>query len=220
VPAAPASPAPVRHTPRGERTATRILDRAEALFAERGYHGTTLRDVADAVGLRIPSLYNHFEGKEALYAAVLERGMRPALEALSETLAAGPDADAASGAMVERMMEILRRHPHLPRLIQHETLAGGPHLTPMLRHWMGPVLARARQLVESNRAAAHFGPEEAPLVVLALYHAVVGYFTAAPLYREIEGENLLSREALARQTRFLTKMVALLFPERAADEPH
>src|SRR5690606_15695429 len=65
---------------RGEITAARILDAAEALFAERGYAGTTLRDVADAVGLRIPSLYNHFPSKDALYAAVLERGFGPVLD--------------------------------------------------------------------------------------------------------------------------------------------
>ena len=62
---------------KGEETAARILDAAEALFAERGYAGTTLRDVAAAVGIRNPSLYNHFPNKESLYAAVLERGIGP-----------------------------------------------------------------------------------------------------------------------------------------------
>ena len=43
---------------KGESTAQRILDAAEALFSERGFSGTTLRDVAARVGLRIPSRYN------------------------------------------------------------------------------------------------------------------------------------------------------------------
>ena len=41
---------------------------------------------ADRVGIRIPSLYNHFANKESLYAAVLERGMTPVLEVLSESV--------------------------------------------------------------------------------------------------------------------------------------
>ena len=40
------APLPPRQRFGGERTAERILDAAEELFAERGYHGTTLRDVA------------------------------------------------------------------------------------------------------------------------------------------------------------------------------
>ena len=54
-------------------TADRILDAAEDLFAEKGFSATSLGDVADRVGIRSPSLYNHFRNKEALYQAVLER---------------------------------------------------------------------------------------------------------------------------------------------------
>ena len=54
-------------------TAQRILDAAEDLFAEKGYSATSLGDVADRVGIRSPSLYNHFRNKEALYQSVLER---------------------------------------------------------------------------------------------------------------------------------------------------
>ena len=48
------------------------------MFAERGFAGTALRDVAERVGVRTPSLYNHFASKESLYAAVLERWIAPA----------------------------------------------------------------------------------------------------------------------------------------------
>ena len=77
---------------KGERTAERILDAAEILFSERGFAGTTLRDVALRVGLRIPSLYNHFASKESLYSAVLERGIGPVLAVLSEFVEEGSEA--------------------------------------------------------------------------------------------------------------------------------
>ncbi len=54
----------------------RVLDAAEILFSERGYAAVTLRDVAQAVGIRQASLYHHMpEGKTQLYVAVMERGL-------------------------------------------------------------------------------------------------------------------------------------------------
>ena len=45
-------------------TERRIVDAATALFYERGYHATTMRDIARTVGIKAGSLYNHFEGKQ------------------------------------------------------------------------------------------------------------------------------------------------------------
>jgi len=206
-----AQPSPDRPRRKGELTAERILDVAEELFAERGYAGTTLRAVATRVGLRIPSLYNHFPGKEALYVAVLERGLGPVLAVLSEFLDAETDAYRDSGRVVERVMDLLARRPNLPRLIQRETLAGGERLTPVLRDWMVPAFARAHEMVEATPAAARWGTDQTPLLVLAMYHIVVGYFAIAPLYHELADEDLLAEAAVARQKRFLAQVVDALF---------
>ena len=205
-------PAPEeRPRSKGEQTAERILDVAEELFAERGYAGATLREVAGRVGLRIPSLYNHFPGKEALYVAVLERGVGPLLAVLSEFLDAHTDAYRDSGRVVERVMDLLARRPNLPRLVQRETLAGSERLTPLLRDFLTPAFARAHEMVEATPAAARWGPDQTPLLVLAMYQIVVGYFAIAPLYRELAGEDLLGEAALSRQKRFLAEVVDTLF---------
>jgi AcrR family transcriptional regulator len=196
---------------RGARTAARILDAAEELFAERGYAGTTLRDVADRVGLRIPSLYNHFASKDALYAAVLARGIGPVVELLS-ALAEAPEAERNDPRrVVEPVMRLLAERPHLPRLVLHETLAGGERLTPMLREWMTPAFARAQQLVE-DRGGAGLAPEQASLLVLAMYHVVLGFFASAPLYRALTGTELLAEPMLTRQTELLRQMTEALLP--------
>jgi AcrR family transcriptional regulator len=202
---------------KGEQTAERILDAAEALFAERGYAGTSLRDVATRVELRIPSLYNHFPSKDALYAAVLARGIGPVLELLAE-FAAVPAASRDSAALVARVMAVLRRHPNLPKLIQHETLTGGARLTPMLREWIAPVFGRAGEMAQSAPGASRWAPEERPLVVIAVYNVLVGYFTFAPLYRQLEGVDLLSEEMFASQTRLLGEVIAALFPDSHAED--
>ena len=55
----------------GQRTRQAILDAALDLFAEKGFFGTSLRDVAAAVGVRESALYNYFPGKDALFEALL-----------------------------------------------------------------------------------------------------------------------------------------------------
>lgn len=56
-----------------EASIARILDAAEQLFAEFGYHGVTLKDVAARVGVSSTLMHYHFKGKESIYEAVWAR---------------------------------------------------------------------------------------------------------------------------------------------------
>lgn len=68
----------------GRQTRRAILDAALSLFAEKGYFGTSLRDIAAVVGVRESAIYNYFRGKEALFDAL----MTAAHERKAERLAA------------------------------------------------------------------------------------------------------------------------------------
>ena len=70
----------------------RVLQVAERLFSERGYHAVTLRDIATELGMKQASLYNHAPGgKEELYIAVVERSFARHGPNLEQAIAgAGP----------------------------------------------------------------------------------------------------------------------------------
>src|SRR4051812_19845871 len=79
------------------------LTRAAArLFAERGYQGTSLADLAEAVGVQKPSLYHHIDSKEDLLWDVAQEGAA----AFHAALDGVPAAHAAS----DRIREALRAH--------------------------------------------------------------------------------------------------------------
>lgn len=84
----------------GRHTRQAILDKALVLFADRGFFGTSLRDIAEAVGVRESALYNYFTGKEALFAALVTA----AQEDRTERLAALVDRpDEPPRALLERL---------------------------------------------------------------------------------------------------------------------
>ena len=81
-------------SPRPGVTRDAVLDSALTLFAQRGYHGTPLSDVADALGIRTPSLYNHMGSKQDLLSTILLRTMDDVLADFRAAVAGvGPPAD-------------------------------------------------------------------------------------------------------------------------------
>jgi AcrR family transcriptional regulator len=85
------------------RTEQRILEVATELFYEKGYHATTMREVASGVGIKAGSLYNHFPSKEELLFRIAEGVMQ-------DLLAAGREAVAAAPEPRDRLRALVRAH--------------------------------------------------------------------------------------------------------------
>jgi AcrR family transcriptional regulator len=88
----------------GRQTRQTILDAALHLFAEKGYFGTSLRDIAAVVGVRESALYNYFKGKEALFSALIDAAHEQKAEQLAEFLEQ-PITDAR--AVLERLTTLV-----------------------------------------------------------------------------------------------------------------
>lgn len=86
---------------------TRVLDAAEKLFMERGYASVTMRDIADALGVKQAALYYHApKGKEQLYRDVVTRHMGHQLAGLERTIAAAPqELEAQLSAITDWLVE-------------------------------------------------------------------------------------------------------------------
>ena len=99
-----AAPAPSRG-PRSARDSTRegeILSAAARIFREKGYHGTSIQDIAEAVGLLKGSLYHYIRSKEQLLARLFEGSLGDTIAEL-ETIAAR---DASPRARLRDMVRV------------------------------------------------------------------------------------------------------------------
>lgn len=77
--------------PHADSRLPKVLDEAARLFRARGFEGTSVREIAKAVGMLPGSLYCHFETKEALLVAVYVKGVQQIIEAVQSAVAGVAD---------------------------------------------------------------------------------------------------------------------------------
>ncbi|WP_457606724.1 TetR/AcrR family transcriptional regulator [Nitratifractor sp.] len=107
-------------------TRERILKAALKLFSEKGYKGTTMRDIAAEVGIRQGGIYNHFKNKEAILETLISDMMDSALLRLFKRQEEDPDAYKKGKALLSSIaatFKLLSFDPHneaLFRLMMQE----------------------------------------------------------------------------------------------------
>ena len=84
----------------------KVLDAAARLFREKGYAGTTMREVADRCGIRAASLYYHFPSKDEILGEVFDYGVRHVADAVR----AAVDELPASASSYEKVRAAVRAH--------------------------------------------------------------------------------------------------------------
>ena len=167
----------------GEQTRQRALDVAETLFADQGYRSTTLRSIAAEVDIAQPSLYNHFETKDDLYGAVIERAFEPLLGHLEVFVGS----DQAPEHMTELPMAVSRvlvKHPKAAKLIVRELLEGG-EIHPIMEDWLSTLFDTATRPLSQTKLSRR----ARRLIVLATFNLVVGFFALGPAVSQILGDD-------------------------------
>lgn len=202
--------------PRDTRsTRDRILDVAARHFAERGFAGASVRQIAAEAGLRNQaSLYHHFRNKRALYEAALARGIEPILTLISESRD-----DGASGAdMTDRLVAYLAAHPHLPRLIHRLGLEDRRYLPSVVPRIIRPLYAEGIKTLAQRRPK--WTAAMLPHVAIGFYHLIFGYFVSAPLLEAALALDATAPAAVRRQQEFVREaLTRLVGPSRPRRRP-
>ena len=157
---APRKPGAARRRLTGEERRAAILDSALAVFAERGYHASSIDDIAREGGVSKALIYEHFASKQGLYAELLEHHAGELFERLAAAIAA-----AGSGA-VERLavgldafFAFVEDHRVAWRMLFRE--ATDPEVAVLLDRIVAQVTALVAALIAEDPGARAAGQDEA-----------------------------------------------------------
>jgi AcrR family transcriptional regulator len=105
-------------TPRGEATRQRVLEAAEAVFGDKGYHGASVTEITRAAGVAQGTFYLYFHGKKEIFLDLVDALAGRLLALTREASAGGRDYAEAQRLGFRAFFEFIRQHRHLYRIIQ------------------------------------------------------------------------------------------------------
>ena len=180
-----------------------ILDAATAVFAEKGFHPATIRDVARQAGIADGTIYNYFEDKSALLLGVFERMRATIVDAEPGPAAGTGDLRSFLRALIATPLDALKADEFaLFRIVVSEMMVDAELRQRYSEKILAPTLAVAEAALQERAAAEGMGlsAEEARLTVRAVSAAVMGLMLAYMLGDETTREQWQSLQGFLAES--------------------
>ncbi|WP_067471033.1 TetR/AcrR family transcriptional regulator [Nocardia amamiensis] len=153
---------------RAEETRARLLDAAVAAFAERGFHGSTTRDITAIAGVSTGAIYVHHRSKEELLCAISRTGHLDTLARVRTAIASAQDpADQLMAFMREFAIHHARAHT-VARIINYELTAMSDEHQQEIRKIRRAIESEVRSLIEKGIATGAFENSNTHMTATAL----------------------------------------------------
>ena len=178
-----------------------ILAAAESVFAERGFGGATMAEIAARAGVPKPNVHYYFPTKERLYRAVIEQVLTAWLDA-AHSFDTSDDPAEALTAYIESKMDLAREMPLSSQIWASEIMRGAPVIQDFLETTLTQWVRSREAVVRKWIAAGKLKPIEPKFLFYMIWATTQHYANAAHEVSTLEGGKPLDEagfEAAKRQ---------------------
>jgi AcrR family transcriptional regulator len=149
-----------------------LMEAGIALFAEKGYAGTSVREIVGRAGVTKPVLYYYFKNKEGMFRAILDGAAEQQKAILAEVLETPGTALDRLISLYRRIYEGVRENQNLFKMI-HNLIFGPPQAVPAydFKHYQRRMVDTIKSIYTQGIALDEVGqadPEEVAILVLSL----------------------------------------------------
>ena len=136
-----------------------LIGVARGLFAERGFEGSAIEEVANRAAVSKPIVYEHFGGKEGLYTAVVDREVDLLLSMMREALTAGTSRELLEQAAIA-LLDYIEQHPEGFRILVRDSPIG---TSASFQSIIGDVATRVEGILMEAFTRRGLDPRTAPM---------------------------------------------------------
>ena len=183
-----------------------VLKAAEHVFAEKGFDGARIDQIARRAGLNKAMIYYFFQSKERLFKAVIENLYSQLGAALHTATRSRHDPVERFFAMVAGYFDFVDKRRTYPRIIQREVIGGGKFWGAIAEH-IRPMYKDARQTIEEAIRTGRFRRADPGQLLLSAVGLIVFYFNSAQLFGLVSKTRPLSPKKVALRKREIIELL-------------
>ena len=113
-------------------TEKRIIEAACKVFYEKGYNGTTMRDIAQTAGVNLALLHYYFRTKDKIFEIVFSDAFTSLFKKISQALTSDADIFEKIKLMITGYVQTAQKHPQLPGFVMHEMAVNSQLMLPII----------------------------------------------------------------------------------------
>ena len=189
-------------------TAEKLINIAESLFSEKGFYGTSIRDLADGIAIAKSSLLHHYPTKEKLYGAVLKKLADEMTEEVKAVREQFPDEKKQIFKFIQLLCKNSEKKPNRENIILRELLDNPKRAEKVKKWFFVDYFKELTDMIKSGQNKGLFKPVSPEIFILQLLGAhryliislpTVKQFFDEKIYRQILKSHRAELETFVRE---------------------